>query len=331
VPTNEPSAAGRRRFLAGRATALAVLLSLALALAPAAAAVDAGAIRPVQGLVVTNTEHSNTVSVQNSGIHAYNDLDKEQWTSVQSSTPEGVTYKIQLSAPANQQADADMRKFRLTRKVRHEDLEQSTRMTLLYGSDDPETYAGQTFAETSTKALNLLKSGTEVPFVLGVRDYTGGPLDSLAGMAKNGGDKGPLSAGTMASAFMMLGTGRDYYRGTLHRVEAGPITVSVLVNGERVNLPAIHAAGTFTVTSKPSQQGEFWWLDNPAYPLMLKWTFATAHSQVTRIDVPLDGGGSGGSGGGGGGGGRCGRLASFCGDRIVVGVRQLARPRRPVR
>ena len=26
---------------------------------------------------------------------------------------------------------------------------------------------------------------------------------------------------------------------------------------------------------------------------MLKWTFATAHSQVTRIDVPLDGGGGG--------------------------------------
>jgi flagellar motor protein MotB len=304
VPRNEPSAARRRRFLAGPTTALAVLLSPALAPAPAAAAVDAAAIRPVQGLVVTNTEHSNTVSAQsNSGIHAYNDLDKEEWTSVQSSTPEGITYKIQLSAPANQQADADMRKFKLIRKVRHEDLEQSTRMTLLVGSDDPETYAGQTFAETSTKALNLLKSGTAVPFVLGVRDYTGGPLDSVAGMAKNLGDKGPLSAGTMTSAFMMLGMGRDYYRGTLHRVEAGPVTVSVLVNGERVNLPAIHAAGNFTVTSKPSQQAEFWWLDNPAYPLMLKWTFATAHSQVTRIDVPLGGGGSGSGGGGGGGGG----------------------------
>ena len=253
MPTNEPSAARRRRFPAGPATALAVLLSPALA--PAAAAVDAGAVRPVQGLVVTNAEHSNTITAQSSGIHAYNDLDHESWTVVQSSTPEGITYAIQLSAPTNQQADADLRKFKLIRKVRHEDLEQSTRMTLLIGSDDPETYAGQTFAETSAKTLNLLKSGTAVPFVLGVRDFSGGQLDSLAGMAKNLGDKGPLSAGTMTSVFMMLGSGRDYYRGTLHRVEAGPVAVSVLLNGERVNLPAIHAAGDFTVLRSHRSRG----------------------------------------------------------------------------
>jgi hypothetical protein len=296
-------------------TALALLLSSTLSSTTAAAAVQAAAILPVPGLVITDTARNNTVSAQsNTGVHAYNALDQESWTSVQSSTAELITYKIQLAAPGNQQANADMSKFKLIRNVRREDLVEATRMTLLYGSSDPETYAGQTFAETSTKTLSLLNSGTDVPFVLGVNDYTGSPLDSAAaGMAKSAGDKGsgagnqgPLSANTLSSAFMMLGMGRVYYRGTLHRAEAGPVTVSVLVNGERVNLPSIHAAGTFTTTSKPPQQAEFWWLNNPAYPLMLKWSFATASSLVTRIDLPLGGGGGDsatGAGGGGGGGG----------------------------
>jgi outer membrane protein OmpA-like peptidoglycan-associated protein len=288
---------------AGAASVLGAWLTCVLVpagVASAGAAVDAAAIRPVPGLIITNTEHSNTVSAQSNGVHGYNDLDKETWTSVQPDTPGFITYKLQLSAPANKQADADMKKFKLTRKVRREDLEASNRMTLLVGSDDAETFAGQTFAETSAKTLNLLKSGTDVPFVLGVRDYHASILDSgLAEATKKSSDQGPLSAGTLSSAFFLLGTGRDYYRGKLHRVEAAPVTLAVLVNGERVNLPAIHAAGTFTTTSNPPQQAEFWWLDNPAYPLMLKWNFATANSLVTRIDLPRDADSGGGNGGAG--------------------------------
>jgi outer membrane protein OmpA-like peptidoglycan-associated protein len=93
-----------------------------------------------------------------------------------------------------------------------------------------------------------------------------------------------------------MNSGRDYYRGKLHRVEPGLVTLPVLVNGERTNLPAVHAAGTFTVSSKPPQQAEFWWLDNPAYPLMLKWNFASANSLVTKIDFPRDSDSGGGGG-----------------------------------
>jgi len=68
------------------------------------------------------------------------------------------------------------------------------------------------------------------------------------------------------------------------------VTVSVVINGVRTNLPAIHAAGTFAFGSQPTQHAEFWWLDNPAYPLTLKWVFGPINSLVTRIDLPLESG-----------------------------------------
>ena len=86
----------------------------------------------------------------------------------------------------------------------------------------------------------------------------------------------------------MLGSVRNYYRGTLRRVESGPVQFSVIVNGVRTNFAAIHAAGTFTFGSQPPYHAEFWWLDNPEYPLTLKWVFGPINSLVTRIDLPLE-------------------------------------------
>ncbi len=278
--------------LAARIAGAAAIMAVGQPAAFGAGAAEKTAILPVAGLVITNSERSTLVSGQTSGVHGYNDLDQETWTSVQSASPQEIVYKLRLAAPTNQQANAEAQKFQLYRRVRREDLAQSNRMTLLYGSTDPETYAGQTFAETSAKTLRSLDSGTDVPFVLGVNSYTGSILDPVLGQLtkaapSNANDKGnPLSSGAIGNAFMMLGTGRVYYRGTLHRVESGPVMVSVLVNAVRTNLPAIHASGTFSSPSNPDQHAEFWWLDSPEYPLTLKWIFANTHSLVTRIDLP---------------------------------------------
>lgn len=249
----------------------------------------ASAIRPMVGLVITHTEHSTLVVAQSSGLHGYNNLDQENWVSVTEVTPEDISYKFRASAPTNQQAQADANKFQVQRKVRRADIEQSTRMTLLESTLDPLMYAGQTYAETSTKALALLKSGADVPFVLGVNDTVGGFLGAVAqagGAVAGGTANSPL--GSVGAAMSMLGSARTYYRGALRRVESGPITISVVINGVRTNLPAIHAAGTFAFGSQPPQHAEFWWLDNPAYPLTLKWVFGTIDSLVTRIDFPLE-------------------------------------------
>jgi outer membrane protein OmpA-like peptidoglycan-associated protein len=251
--------------------------------------IDASAIRPVQGLVITNTEHSTLVVAQSTGVHGYNNLDQEDWTSVLTVSPQDITYQLRVAAPTNQQANEDTKKFIVQRKVRRADIEQSTRMTLLTSTVDPLMYAGQTFAETSTKTLTLLKSGADVPFVLGVNESAGGALGAVAqlgGSVASGKTGGAL--GNVGGAMMMLSSGRNYYRGALRRVESGPVTFSVLVNGVRTNLVAIHAAGTFTFGSEPAQHAEFWWLDNAAYPLTLKWVFGPINSLVTRIDLPLE-------------------------------------------
>ncbi len=265
----------------------AVLIGLVCSSA-AIADLNASSIRPVKGLVITNTGHSTVVAAQSGTVHGYNNLDQETWTSLTAVTPQDLSYQFRVAAPGNEQANKDTSNFILHRKVRQADIEQSTRMTLLFSSTDPLMYAGQTFAETSTKTLGLLKSGAEVPFVLGVNENSGGALGAISalGGAAASGASGAL--GGASAAMMMLSSGRNYYRGTLRRVEAGPVTVSVVVNGERTNLAAVHAAGTFTFGSEPAQRAEFWWLDNAAYPLTLKWTFENVGSQVTRIDIPPD-------------------------------------------
>jgi outer membrane protein OmpA-like peptidoglycan-associated protein len=98
---------------------------------------------------------------------------------------------------------------------------------------------------------------------------------------------------------MLFGSARHYYRGTLKRVEPADVPVPVLVNGVRVELPAVHAAGTFTFSADESEKAEVWWLDNPDWPVTLRWIFGPANSVVTRIDWPTDDKGGGGPGGAG--------------------------------
>lgn len=256
-----------------------------------AAGADASLIQPIPGLVLTVTIHSSFNSISADTAHSYPVLDSENFWSIEAATPEEIRYKIRVTAPNNQQAAVDARRFVIVRRVRREDMAQSSRMTLLYSTADPDIYAGQTFAETSTHALGTLKSGAELPFVAGI-DFEDGMWDTLAAQAAKATSAGtaasnsPLSPSMLGGAFAMLGNGRAYYRGPLHRVEPGTVPFSVLLNGERTTLPAVHAAGSFTASGQPPMQAEFWWLDNATYPLTLRWAFGRTASLVTHIDIP---------------------------------------------
>jgi len=266
-------------------------------------------IKPLPGLVLTTTVHATiTTTTTQFGL-----MDTEDLISLTDAGPDGLTYKIRMSSPSNQAAAKELEKFKLTRKVRREDLEQSSRMTLLYSTQDPETYAGQTFAETSTKVLNALKTTGESPFVFGgysTGDDTTSMLTQALSKADAASEKGaPGALPPLGNVFSMLGMVRHYYRGTLRRVEAGPVPFSVLLNGVRTTVPAIHAAGTFTFATEPPTHAEIWWLDNPAYPLNLRWAVGHATSIVTRIDIPADGGTAGGAGGKGASGAAAASMA----------------------
>jgi outer membrane protein OmpA-like peptidoglycan-associated protein len=106
--------------------------------------------------------------------------------------------------------------------------------------------------------VTQLKTGAEVPFIFGVGD---GPLGNFGA--------------------------RKYYRGNLKRVEEGTVAIPVLLNGERVSLPAIHAKGTLVV-GKDKGEAEFWRLDQPENPMTLRMIFKEMSSELVRIDMPAE-------------------------------------------
>lgn len=260
-------------------------------------AADAPAIKPVPGLVLTTTVHANIVTSARGGV-GY--MDTEDLVSLSAVGPEGLTYSIRMSAPGTKVAE-ELKKFKLTRKVRREDLEQSSRMTMLYSNMDPESYGGQTFVETSTKVLTALKTSGETPFVFG--PYTGlhgvssaepSPTPAAAALDKAIHAGNPQIPDMSAMLGMLFGSARHYYRGTLKRVEPGDVPFSVLINGVRTTVPAVHAAGDVSFSAEDRVHAEIWWLNNPAYALNLKWVFGPGSFMLTRIDMPVDEPGAGG-------------------------------------
>ncbi|MBS0383574.1 MAG: OmpA family protein [Proteobacteria bacterium] len=276
------------RVLAASAAALAVFC-----VAAQAAGTDAASIQPIRGLVVTSTVHSAFVVSGGGAARAYSGIDVEEWDSVASANADAVDYRMRVSAPANARANTDLSQFVLHRSVRRQDIAQSTRINLFYSSNDPGIFAGQTFLETSVKALAQLKSGKDVPYVIGVIDGEnplGGVGAMLQGVASQptAGQPGTTPLAGLAS-LLATSAAHTYYRGSLRRVEGAPVMLPVLLNGARVSLPAIHAQGTVANGDKAIQM-QFWWLDSPAWPLTLKWSMATrghaADQQVTKIDLP---------------------------------------------
>ena len=264
-------------------------------------AVGAADIKQRQGLVLTDTIFASVVSSAGN----FNYMDTEEHISIDEVTPDGLTYQIKPSAPGNQKVQSVAAKLRWPRHVRREDLENSTRVTLLTASTDPKDYAGQTFQETSRKVLMTLKASGETPLTIGV--YAGGDSDPLEGIAAAAASQKPSSQPRASGApllpdpgqifHMLFGSARRYYRGTLHRVEPQDVPVAVIVNGVRTELPAVHAAGDFTFGQDKPVKVEVWWLDNPDWPLSLHWQFGEGSTQITKIDWA----GSGDNGPGGAG------------------------------
>jgi outer membrane protein OmpA-like peptidoglycan-associated protein len=77
------------------------------------------------------------------------------------------------------------------------------------------------------------------------------------------------------------------WRGTLTRVSEKPELFPLLVNGQRVNVPALRARGQF---SGRGQQWtpEFWMLADSAYPMLLRVLSVDPpkEMQVVRVDTP---------------------------------------------
>jgi outer membrane protein OmpA-like peptidoglycan-associated protein len=250
----------------------------------------AGAAIPLErGLVITTVTHAGLAGTAGSLDVA----DTETLYSVSEVAADRIVFGFKIAAPGDQKASDLLKEpLSLKRAVRKEDLTSANRINLSWGSDDPDMFPGQTFIQTSTAVLKALKTKGEAPFVMALNE--GGMFSGIEvppSPSKSTGDA-PLNLGGLMAA---LGVERHYYRGTLKRVEAGTVPVSVLLNGERTSLPAVHARGALKY-SDTERTVEFYWLDDAANALTLKWVVGKNYSLVTRIDVtpPQKGEGHGG-------------------------------------
>lgn len=167
---------------------------------------------------------------------------------------------------------------RVHRTVRRIDLKAADHYLRVF--DPPpavaETVPGTTAVSVSTAVLAGLRSGRPVELTSYIGSFDAAPItsaDSTEGAVIDPREKG-----------------------TIRRVEAGAVAVRVVYDGRLTDLPAVHARGTLGI-----DDAEFWILDDPDNPLVLRYVIAKDELTVVRINSPPGGSGSGGGAGGAGG------------------------------
>ena len=194
-----------------------------------------------------------------------------------------------------------------SRTVRTEDLQTAHDYMQEFGQNQPEVMPGSTAISISHEVLTELKEKgeTQLSFrVGGLKGMAGsllGALGQLAGGGTPGVPKGTKDLADMGKAEC-----------TLKRA-GGLTSFPVLLNSERVTLPAVHAQ-----CNTDDGLDDFYFLDDPANPLVLAWKLGEGTTlQVVKISYPppaaasqgagssaATAGSGAGTGGGAGGGGQ---------------------------
>jgi outer membrane protein OmpA-like peptidoglycan-associated protein len=186
-----------------------------------------------------------------------------------------------------------------TRLIDQADLASAHSYSELF-SNKAEHYPGSTAIGASTEMLNQLRAGQQVEFHFAPQSQFAIFMQIGAQMEGQKAEQPTLSQHA----------GTPMYSCTLHRVEAADLAVPVLLNDQRVELPALHAMCTLD----DNQEAHIYYLDQPANPLTLAFQLGPLSSRLQTIKImlpppqqeksPAPGtstGGGGGSGGGGGG------------------------------
>ena len=245
--------------------------------------------------------------------------DYESIKQIQRTSASGVTLSYRadsvpnpMEAQQRQQGGKSTRSnssVSLQRTVRAADLQSAHEYMQVFGSTQPEVMPGTTAISVSREVLADLKSKGETQFTFqaeGLRGMAGSLIGALGQMV--GGASGAREGGKDLSNI-----GKDEC--TLKRVGSGVSSFPVLLNDQRVALPAVHAQCT-----TDDGLADFYFLDSLENPLALAWKLGeTSTLQVVKISYPpppaasqAAGSGSpgaapgagGGAGAGAGGGGR---------------------------
>ena len=196
------------------------------------------------------------------GAHHTPERDYERVSRVTAATAGTVTtlHRLQtFSAPGEPPKWAQ--KIRTVAKA---DLEKAQTLNQCYAQADPEMLPGTTDFQASAGVLEALKTQGRSPFTL---VHTSSGIGMAAG----------LSLGARCKRFV----------GSLKHAGTADESFSLLLNGQRVTVPVLHAQGYLETDGGDGARFEFWFLDDAANPLWLKGTGDEDifNFQVVRIDI----------------------------------------------
>src|SRR4051812_21863403 len=234
--------------------------------------------------------------------------DYESIKRIVSTGPSGYTLSYAADVPIDPDEEPAPGKKPKTREVRGlrtvlaPDLQGAHDYMQLFGDKQPEVYKGTTAISVSAATLSELKAKGQSKITV-----VAGGMDGMLGGLLGGIRETDAGASDPAK-----------WSGPISMVKGGPATLTVLVNGTPTPLPVVHAKGDLD-----DNECDFFFLDDAAHPITLKFTIGDADLQVVRIEFPAEapptaglpppgggkpgpagaGGGAAGGGGGGGGGG----------------------------
>jgi outer membrane protein OmpA-like peptidoglycan-associated protein len=163
------------------------------------------------------------------------------------------------------------------RTVRSEDLQTAHDYMQWFGPNQPDLMPGTTAISVSRQVLAELKDKGETQFSFrtgGLKGMAGSLLGALGQMAGGGAPGGSKEAKDLANM------GKDEC--TLKRTGSGVASFPVLLNNQRVSLPALHAQCT-----TDDGLADFYFLDDLDNPLALAWKLGSSDTlQLVKISYP---------------------------------------------
>jgi outer membrane protein OmpA-like peptidoglycan-associated protein len=187
--------------------------------------------------------------------------DYESIKTIGSVDPTAVHMRYSTERVQRELAGHPLQRIKVTRTIHRDDLRTATRYLQEFGYSTPTDVPGTTALGTSSAVLRRLKETGSAE--LAVFDLPGGFASEK-----------PYP--TDRNVHPNLFDHEVVFK--LRRVEAAPVMLPVIVNDQRVELPAVHAAGA----AEWGEKGEFYFLDDEDNPLSLRWRIRT--SNVSTAD-----------------------------------------------
>lgn len=183
-----------------------------------------------------------------SALHYSQFADYESFTTVDAVSAQGATLSVYYVENGQRRST--------TRVVTRQDEQNAHKRQIAYAPNGGENYPGTTGPEVSVAQLNDLKSHQSTQY-------------------------GVVQAGAVLGMFSMSLEAT----GTIRRVEARDVPLSVIVNDVPTELPTVHARGDLDGTLG-AQTYEVYILDDAAFPLVLEHTEGGDHVRIVKINFP---------------------------------------------